>query len=231
MVNKHLLNENEFWGNYTAPTIARNDPAFSDNNYWRGRIWPPFNYLLYEGLRRYDFHDIANEFAMKSLDAFLKNWRANNRVCENYNSVNGDGTDVPNSDPLYAWGALMGYVGIQEIVDINNREGLHFGNLSGNCGSVKNLRIGKHIYNVEISSKGLFVKRDGKDLFSTNSPAIVRKLIFNGKKIFLEFIPVNTENSIIRFYNIKPNTRYSVCVNGRSIKIQSDGKGKMLIRL
>ena len=231
MVKKHLLNEHEFWGNYAAPTIARNDPAFSDNNYWRGRIWPPFNYLLYEGLRRYDFHDIANEFAMKSLDAFLKNWRENNRICENYNSVNGNGTDVPNSDPLYAWGALMGYVGIQELGDINNREGLRFGNLSGNSGSVKKLRIGKHIYDVAISSKGLFVRRDGKDFFSTSSPAIVRKLIFIGKRIIFEFIPADAENSIIRFYNFTPNTRYSVCVNGRAIKTQSDGKGRLVIRL
>ena len=49
MVNEHLLNPKEFWGNYTTPTIARNDPAFPDQFYWRGDIWAPTNYMVYEG--------------------------------------------------------------------------------------------------------------------------------------------------------------------------------------
>ncbi|GAH07801.1 unnamed protein product, partial [marine sediment metagenome] len=48
---KHLLNGNEFWGDYVVPTISRDDPAFSDQQYWRGSIWPPTNYLVYQGLR------------------------------------------------------------------------------------------------------------------------------------------------------------------------------------
>ena len=36
MVKEHLLNPQEFWGKYVAPTIARNDPAFPDQFYWRG---------------------------------------------------------------------------------------------------------------------------------------------------------------------------------------------------
>src|SRR6516225_9368081 len=39
MVREHLLNPQEFWGTYVAPTIARNDPAFKDQFYWRGDIW------------------------------------------------------------------------------------------------------------------------------------------------------------------------------------------------
>ena len=32
------------------PTIARDDPAFADQFYWRGDIWGPTNYMVYEGL-------------------------------------------------------------------------------------------------------------------------------------------------------------------------------------
>lgn len=229
MVREHLLNEEEFWGDYTAPTIARNDPAFADNDYWRGRIWPPFNFLLYEGLRRYDFHDVANELAMKSLGAFLKNWRTHNHVCENYNSVNGDGTDVPNSDPLYAWGALMGYVGLQELADANSREGLRFGNLSGREGEAGNLRIGGHVYDVSMSAKGLSVGRDGKRLFTTDAPAIVRKFSSRGRRVSLELISVRA--SRISFHNLAGDANYSFVVNGRELKARPDARGRVVVSL
>jgi len=29
------------------PSIAIDDPAFPDQDYWRGRIWGPMNYLVY----------------------------------------------------------------------------------------------------------------------------------------------------------------------------------------
>src|SRR5208337_4215275 len=35
MIKGHLLNEDEFWGQYVIPTISRNDPAFKDQYYWR----------------------------------------------------------------------------------------------------------------------------------------------------------------------------------------------------
>jgi putative isomerase len=33
MIQKHLLNPDEFWGQYVMPSIARNDAAFTDQNY------------------------------------------------------------------------------------------------------------------------------------------------------------------------------------------------------
>ena len=48
MVNGHLLNENEFWGTYVIPSISKSCSAFSDQDYWRGRIWVPMNFLVYE---------------------------------------------------------------------------------------------------------------------------------------------------------------------------------------
>ena len=54
MIEKHLMNPQEFWGEWVIPSIARDDPAFKDQNYWRGRIWGPMNYLVYLGLQNYD---------------------------------------------------------------------------------------------------------------------------------------------------------------------------------
>jgi putative isomerase len=117
MVADHLKNPEEFWGQWVIPSIARNDPAFKDQNYWRGRIWGPMNYLVYLGLRNYQepaINEAREQLAQKSLDLFLRDWRKNGHVHENYNGATGDGDDVPNSDRFYHWGALLGLIDLDE---------------------------------------------------------------------------------------------------------------------
>lgn len=114
MIEKHLLNRKEFWGQWVIPSIARDDPAFQDQDYWRGRIWGPMNYLVYLGLRNYDVPGVRREFAQKSYGLFLKEWDAGRHVHENYNAISGTGDDVPDSDRFYHWGALLGYVEYME---------------------------------------------------------------------------------------------------------------------
>jgi hypothetical protein len=110
MVEKHLLNPDEFWGDWVIPSIERKDAAFHDQNYWRGRIWGPMNYLVYLGLANYDDAGVRREFAQKSYNLFLKEWSEKRHVHENYNAITGSGDDVTSSDRFYHWGALLGYV-------------------------------------------------------------------------------------------------------------------------
>jgi putative isomerase len=110
MIEKHLLNAKEFWGDWVIPSIERDDAAFHDQDYWRGRIWGPMNYLVYLGLRNYAEPIVRRQFAQKSYDLFLKEWRENGHVHENYNAISGTGDDVSSSDRFYHWGALLGYV-------------------------------------------------------------------------------------------------------------------------
>ncbi len=110
MIDKHLLNPKEFWGEWVIPSIERNDPGFHDQNYWRGRIWGPMNYLVYLGLLNYPDMDVRKQFAQKSYELFRKEWREKGHVHENYNAILGTGDDVSSSDRFYHWGALLGYV-------------------------------------------------------------------------------------------------------------------------
>ena len=110
MIEKHLLNPKEFWGEWVIPSIARDDPAFGDQDYWRGRIWGPMNYLVYLGLSNYDDRAVRAEFAQKSENLFLKEWTEKGHVHENYNATAGTGDDVSSSDRFYHWGALLGFV-------------------------------------------------------------------------------------------------------------------------
>jgi len=110
MIEKHLVNPREFWGEWVIPSIARDDPAFKDQEYWRGRIWGPMNYLVYLGLRNYEDAAVRKDFAEKSYALFLKEWKDKGHVHENYNAVTGSGDDVSSSDRFYHWGALLGYI-------------------------------------------------------------------------------------------------------------------------
>lgn len=117
MITKHLLNLDEFWGARVLPSISRNDPAFMDQDYWRGRIWGPMNYLVYLGLLKYDLPEAVEarrQLASKSMDLFLHEWREKGHVHENYSAISGDSDTVQSSDRFYTWGALLGLIGYQE---------------------------------------------------------------------------------------------------------------------
>jgi len=117
MIQEHLLNAQEFGGDWVIPATPRNDPAFKDQNYWRGRIWGPMNYLVYLGLRNYDQAQVREELARKSLKLFEGEWTAKHHVHENYNSMTGAGDDVNSSDPFYHWGALLALIDYAETND------------------------------------------------------------------------------------------------------------------
>ena len=117
MVKEHLLNQAEFWGDWPLPSIARSDPAFRDQEYWRGRVWGPMNFLVYLGLLNYDQPGARRQLAERSLALFEKEWKQNGHVHENYNAITGEGDDVHSSDRFYHWGALLGLVSYME----NNR--------------------------------------------------------------------------------------------------------------
>jgi putative isomerase len=114
MVKEHLLNPREFWGEWAIPSIARSDPAFRDQDYWRGRIWGPMNYLVYLGLLNYNEPEARRQLAQKSLALFTKEWTEKGHVHENYNAVTGSGDDVSSSDRFYHWGALLGLIDVLE---------------------------------------------------------------------------------------------------------------------
>jgi hypothetical protein len=117
MVKEHLENPAEFGGEFVLPSIARNDAAYHDQQYWRGRVWGPMNYLVYLGLRNYHQAAARQVLATKSWNLFMKEWNTKGHVHENYNAIVGQGDDVTSSDRFYHWGALLGFINYLEQVD------------------------------------------------------------------------------------------------------------------
>ena len=116
MINEHLYNEKELWGEYVLPSLSRSHPDFPKQKYWNGAIWAPLNFLTYLSLNQYDEAEQARaDLAEKSGDLFMKEWNRKGYVSENYSAITGTGDDPEiNSDPFYAWGALMGIIPLIE---------------------------------------------------------------------------------------------------------------------
>ncbi len=114
MMKKQYFNPDKFYGEYVVPSISRDDAAFKDNEYWRGRIWAPMNFLLYLGMRNYNLPEARKDLVEKSMKLFMKSWNENGAVYENYNSVTGQGDDKSTADPFYHWGALLPFISFIE---------------------------------------------------------------------------------------------------------------------
>jgi putative isomerase len=114
MIREHYFNPREFYGEWVMPSIARNVTGFEDQNYWRGRIWGPMNFLVYLGMRNYDLGAARTDLAEHSNRLLMKSWRSDRAIYENYNAITGAGNDVTSSDAYYHWGALLGVIGLME---------------------------------------------------------------------------------------------------------------------
>ena len=112
-----------FWGEWVLPTISRDDPAFDDQQYWRGSIWPPMNYLVLQGLRRYGFDELASELAWKGALMFLADRRRTGFCRENFDARSGRG----RGRRFQSWGPLFALGAIEEFVDACPWRGLRIG--------------------------------------------------------------------------------------------------------
>jgi putative isomerase len=111
----HLVDPATFGGAFVLPNATRNDPAFAENVYWRGRIWPNVNFMVWLGLKRYRFDAEASHLAEQSYDLFMRSWRDRRIAAENYNATTGEAMDQGDTDPFYIWAALLPLMAVEEI--------------------------------------------------------------------------------------------------------------------
>jgi len=62
------LREAYFWTSFPITNTPIDSPEYAPEDYWRGNVWPCLNWLIYQGLRRYGYHDLANELAWRSFE-------------------------------------------------------------------------------------------------------------------------------------------------------------------
>jgi len=174
MVNKHLLNTNEFWGEYVIPTIARNDRSFDDQFYWRGNIWGATNYLVYLGLNRYHFDKVAFDVAQKSYELFMGDWNENQNYNEQYRVSGGNG----GGENHYMWAGVLLLMSLEQYMDAEHWGGLRFGALDPpSQGSFTKVTWEGHQYEISLGPNLTSVSRDGKQRFQADKGIVVRNYI------------------------------------------------------
>lgn len=106
----------KFWGTWLLPTLAYDDPDWHRQDYWRGKVWPPVNYIVCDGLKRYATAAQLREFGERGVELFMSNWTRAGVCGENYLSTTG----AQSSDPHYTWGALLCLIGLESLVDVDD---------------------------------------------------------------------------------------------------------------
>lgn len=132
----HLQNETSFGGTWMMPSVQRSDPAYPDNVYWRGRVWPPLNWTVWQGLRRYGFDAEASHLSARSWALFRKAWDPARLCPENFNADTGEALDQPDTDGFYSWGALMPALALSEVMHVSAWHGWEV------CNAGKDLTLG-----------------------------------------------------------------------------------------
>ena len=113
-LSAHYFDPAEFYGEFVIPTIARNDTAYADQMYWRGRIWAPTNFLAYLAFRRMGASAVCRDLSEKSVALILQEWRKFGHIHENYSGDDGWGCPNPRSDKFYHWGGLLTLIALIE---------------------------------------------------------------------------------------------------------------------
>ena len=170
----------KFAGEWILPTISRDDPMYPRQHYWRGKVWGPINWLVYQGFKIHDWDLEAKLLAESSAKMFLKPWREKGECHENFLSTTGEGS----SDPHYTWGALMVLIAVEELIDANPWHGLRFGNVMPvEEAGIQRYEIAGSLYDVHLSDREIEVKRDSKLLFTADAPVEIKHVQFNGSRV------------------------------------------------
>ncbi len=111
----HLTNPRKFWRRFGVPTLAADDkgyqPAITRCCQWNGAVWLEWNYLVFNGLRRYGRAELARELASRMIDAAVTELRRNHRFRESYSP---DDTKL-ESPANYIWDTILARV----LIDLN----------------------------------------------------------------------------------------------------------------
>jgi len=212
---RHLLDPKEFWGDYVLPTISRDDPAFKPDSqqYWRGTIWPPTNYLVYQGLKAYGFDAVASEFAKKGAEMFLRTW-ANFQICpENFDCLSGE----PGGQRYQSWGPLFALPAIEEYIDFTPWEGFRIGMLKpDSSGTISRLSIQGRQYEVRVSNSSTALREETREILWADGGAIFRHFLYNESEVSFEIKTLKKRVIRLRFL---AKGKYQLLVDGREVDV------------
>lgn len=82
---EHLTDPNTFGRPFPMPSLAADEPSYCDDM-WRGPTWLNYDLLLYEGLRGYGYHDLAENLARKLVSEVSRWYGEDGTIYEYYDA-------------------------------------------------------------------------------------------------------------------------------------------------
>ena len=219
-----LEDPTRFGGDDRLPSVSRDDPAFGDNVYWRGRVWPPLNFLVYHGLRRCGFDAAARKLADDGYDLFMGEWAEHRRCPENFNAMTGAACDQPDTDTFYGWGALLPFLGVAEVIDVNPWNGWEITHGAGRA-HVGSLLTPAGRAVVEVEDGRLTLSVEGRPALRTNLPGRFRQLRLLPNLIGLVLPTVDGAARWLEFPRVPPGRVRLARLGSRSIEPVPGGDG------
>lgn len=115
LVKEHLINPGEFSVRYPIPTLAKDEPAYSQIDKpsicnWNGPSWIPMNYMVFHGLMHYSFEKEAKSLAFQNAEMALTR---NGTTREFYNAETGEGYGC---NPFFGWSTLAYYMPVEYLL-------------------------------------------------------------------------------------------------------------------
>lgn len=219
MLGRHLLNEAEFWGPLPLPTVPFSDPIGAEDSYWRGRIWPPLNYWVWEGLRRAGRREAAAELARRSWEMYEAEWTTKRHSHENFNRRDPARHEAHDSDPFYSWGALIPFMWEAERADVSPWDGLCLGDETG---ADAMLALAGRTYRVRTAGDRMRALVGGGEAFAVSPPARVSRISLaeDITELSIEGAPCAVE---------LPRRPARVTVDGEQRTVEARGEGSVHI--
>jgi putative isomerase len=152
--------------------------------YWRGRVWPCFNYLVYLGLRRYRFDEEAAWLAERGLEMFRRGW-SDRRCYENFSQHSGDGGDSVDAEPFYTWGTLLPMIADLEVIGTDPWDGTCFGCAGDDRRSAVGYVAGRALQD-DLGPSATGLSRDGVPLLSAGLRGRFRRLEVGDGRLSVE---------------------------------------------
>jgi putative isomerase len=214
----------KFGGAWLLPSVARDDPSYRDNVYWRGRIWPPLSFLVYHGLRRYGFEAAATRLAENAYAMFNAEW-GQRRCPENYNADTGAALDQPDTDGFYSWGALIPALAVAEICDVNPWNGWELAHDPAQPVKLGPVATPAGAATIETARGWLTLALDGRPRLRTDLIGRLRHLHLAADRIALVMPPVPDGGAVLELQGVAGRDVLLCLVGNRVHEPLATGEG------
>lgn len=89
-IERHLLNDKEFWGPFGLRTLTPDEPKYTPTNgYWKGPTWVVSSYMMSHALARYGYRDKAVAEAVRVVGLLVRDLEETGGMNESYDPDSG----------------------------------------------------------------------------------------------------------------------------------------------